>query len=397
MQFSDIVAPLAFSTFMSEYWEKKHLYIPGNSTNKFRQILNVDEIDKFLSRSDIRHPSLRIVQNGNEHDLGSYTKEFELGAHRSHDQIDNEKMFALYSAGATIVLQHLQHNIPGLGIFTNSLEEKFGCNVHASSFITPPAAQGFTSHYDTYSFFALQISGLKKWSIYPKTPLSPVREDRLTDKSWVPCDPIAVVTLKAGDFLYVPRGWFHSAESATETSIHLTFGFFLPTLLDIFQAAIKDMYKFEESRKTPSPIESNGRLTLDKQELSAFKDFLIRNIDLNAGYESLQQKFSMRRIDNRNGRLADLIRLKEIDLGSVIAVRSDLPSKYRVVKSGEKIILHFSDKEIIFPAVVLETIELIESSGGITIGSINDRIDSESRLILSKKLIEEGFLRIVSV
>lgn len=155
--FENLIVPISLNSFMQDYWEKRHLYISGGTNRNFDDIISVSDIDEFLARTDIRHPSLRLVRGGNEIPLADYTRELRLGPHVSNDLIDNEKMFECYQAGATVVLQFLQNNIPHFGHFTNILEDQFGCNVHGSCFITPPGAQGFTSHYDTYSFFVLQI------------------------------------------------------------------------------------------------------------------------------------------------------------------------------------------------------------------------------------------------
>lgn len=220
--FSELIAPLPFQDFEQEYWEQKPLYLDGQAKRDFEDVLKVSDLSAFLARSDIRHPSLRLVKDGSEIPLEDYARELRLGGHSSFDLIDNEKLFVHFHSGATIVLQFLQQNIPSFGRFTNELEHLFGCNVHGSCFITPPSAQGFTAHYDTYSFFALQLFGTKKWNIYNRTPLPPIREDRDVDEPWTPEPPTQELVLKAGDFLYVPRGFFHDAETSQEPSIHLS-------------------------------------------------------------------------------------------------------------------------------------------------------------------------------
>jgi hypothetical protein len=54
-------------------------------------------------------------------------------------------------------IQHMQKALTDFASVANRLEEFFGASIHSSCFITPPNSQGFTAHYDTYSFFAVQL------------------------------------------------------------------------------------------------------------------------------------------------------------------------------------------------------------------------------------------------
>ena len=49
-----------------------------------------------------------------------------------------------------------------------------------------------------------------------------------------------VVTLEAGDALYVPRGWGHEVLTTGDESIHVTFGFHRPTRHDVLRVALAD-------------------------------------------------------------------------------------------------------------------------------------------------------------
>jgi ribosomal protein L16 Arg81 hydroxylase len=394
MKFVDLISPLTIEQFMSDIWEKMHLHIPGNNDSKFEKIISSEDIADFLSRSDIRHPSLRLVQNGKELELNLYTKELRLGAHRSHDLIDNDKMFSLYNQGATIVLQFLQHNLPKFSIFTNSLEDTFGCNVQGSSFITPPKAQGFTSHYDTYSFFVLQISGSKRWNIYPRTKLLPIREDRDEDEPWVACEPIDTIDLKAGDFLYVPRGWFHAAETTSDTSIHMTLGFFLPTWLDIYRASLSEMLDSNEIRTIPEMNVKSGKFNIEPSETAFYSEFLAKNIDLNAGFQRLQREYSERRVDSRSHRLIDLIQNNNIGFKTEILIHPDLKIDTSVSDDKKLLNMRFANNEVTLPIVAKSTIDFIILNGPVVVEEIIDDVELESRLTIIRALVRAGMITI---
>ena len=114
------------------------------------------------------------------------------------------------------------------------------------------------------------------------------------------------MTLSAGDFLYVPRGWFHAAETAEVASIHLTFGFFLPTWLDVFQACLKKLSHLEQMRLAPIPVGTNGNFALNSTEAVRMKEYLFQAMSAEDGYAALQSGFKSKRLDSRSGRLLDL-------------------------------------------------------------------------------------------
>jgi ribosomal protein L16 Arg81 hydroxylase len=390
-----LITPLSPRKFLDEFWEKRPFYLDGENVRNFNEIITIDDLDKFLSRTDIRHPSLRLVKNGSEIALEDYTRELRLGPHVSHDLIDNEKVFANFNEGATIVLQSLQHNISQFGLFTNALEVAVGCNVHGSCFITPPNAKGFTSHYDTYSFFALQIAGTKRWEIYPRTRLPPIDEDRDTEEPWVACEPCRTHLLKPGDLLYIPRGWYHAATTTNSTSIHLTIGLFLPTWLDIIRSALIRLHMTEELRLVPANFSAGRELHLDKGDISRIIDFLSKNMDLEGGLEDLKSKYFGRHVDTRSRRLKDLIGLEGLSDTSRVGIQSMLPYK-KVQADHGGLHLLFLGKEISLPPAATGTIAFLEKNGSARICDIIDAVDISSRRIIIEALLREGFLTLRS-
>ncbi|WP_316214058.1 JmjC domain-containing protein [Bradyrhizobium sp. SZCCHNR2032] len=385
--FTRLIEPIRLDEFFDSYDDKTFLLIDGRGKESFEEFISVAEISDFLTRTDIRYPSIRLAKDGAELALESYARELKIGPHVSHDLIDNEKMFCCYNDGATIIVQLLQNNLPRFGRFVDQLEEAFACNVHASAFITPQNAQGFTTHYDTYSFFALQIHGRKTWKLYPRTELKPIREDRLTERPWVPCDPIAELTLEAGDLLYVPRGLFHAASTESEASIHITIGLFLPTWLDIIRSAITEIEREEKIRETPD-LKSGE---LDASALLSVKEFLLSRLDLQAGANQLLERQFARRTDLRDGRLLDLLALSEVDLNTKVEIFPNV--SFRIVSDDNSVLLLFADKNIRLAARVEDTLKVFAAGVCASIGEVQDRLDSQFRLKIVKLLIKEGFLR----
>ena len=130
--------------------------------------------------------------------------------------------------------------------------------MQANAYCTPAGAQGFAVHHDTHDVLVLQVSGRKRWRIY-----APVAELPLKDQRWSADDAAAVgaplhdITLRAGDTLFVPRGWPHEAISDDAASLHVTVGLHPPTRLDALRAALGECADDVEFRRT---LDAGGEL-----------------------------------------------------------------------------------------------------------------------------------------
>src|SRR5690349_11272811 len=112
-----LVAPVSLKEFFEDYWERKILYIPRNDPTYYRNILTFEDVDSYLSRTDLRYPYIRLVQAGRELPLHTYSYDSVFGENLYQGNLDLDKLFLLYHAGATMCMQ-LQHlALPNLRTF----------------------------------------------------------------------------------------------------------------------------------------------------------------------------------------------------------------------------------------------------------------------------------------
>ncbi len=387
-----IFCELGYENFRDNIWEKKSYFSKGVAYNceQTKELLN--QISIFLDRTDIRYPSLRIAKDGKEIPLENYTRELRIGPHTSHDWIVNELVFSHYLKGATIVLQHLQHCLPSFGTVINKIEEFFGANTHLSCFITPPNSQGFTAHYDTYSFFAVQLYGEKKWNLYDKTSQPPIRDDRDYDLPWTQISPSESFTMCAGDVLYIPRGVYHSALTSSLPSIHATVGVFTPNWIDVAKESIKITESLSQFRQS---VSDKFYCFDDFDKVDKVNELLGLNIDLNVGIEKIKENIFCRHIDSRVGRLDDLL---SIATSSVPLTYGRQKVPFKIGLNGSNAVLKFANKEMRFPGFVYETLcDICNKSDFFDIELISSNLDKKSLTLLFRKLVEEGFLTISKI
>lgn len=368
--------------FYDKYWDKQHAFVSAGETGFDSYGAMVHELSSFLDRTDIRYPSLRIVKDGIEIASSEYTRELRLGNHTSHDWVVNEQAFAYYNEGSTIVLQMLQHSVPSFGPASNALEQRFEANIQLSSFITPPEAQGFTSHYDTYSFFAIQLFGSKKWSLYDNTARLPVRDDREASDQWKTVPATAELTLNPGDILFIPRGLYHSAKTSSGPSVHMTVGVFSPNWLDVLRDSISAL-KDEGQLRRSVPMSTQ---TVPLEIRSHIRD----NTSLEHGLRLTKDRIFNRHIDSRTGRLADLLSFGS--RGPIAFERQHVP--YALSHGPTLTRLRFCGKELELPVLAKELTEFIcTHQGPFRPESLPPVLDRESLDQVLSHLLQEGFLR----
>ena len=91
-------------------------------------------------------------------------------------------------------------------------------------------------HHDTHDVLVLQVAGEKRWLLYEPLLELPLKHQRYSPALGAHGQPTDDLVLRAGDTLYLPRGWLHQAETSTTDSLHLTIGIAAHTWLD----AVKD-------------------------------------------------------------------------------------------------------------------------------------------------------------
>ena len=141
-------------------------------------------------------------------------------------------MLELHAAGATMVLQGLQLSDPRLARLANNLALDLGHAVQINAYLSPAAAKGLELHFDFHDVFVLQLDGRKRWRVWE--PLARTHQPvRTGPKEPMPTfdelgEPAMDLTLRAGDCLYLPRGFPHAAETVDAASSHLTIGVMAP-------------------------------------------------------------------------------------------------------------------------------------------------------------------------
>ena len=135
------------------------------------------------------------------------------------------------------------------------LEEEFGTLVGGSSYLTPVGSQALAPHYDDVEVFILQTEGSKSWKIWQRSCGSYYLPRVHSPDLPYPTEEASLeFTLQEGDFLYMPRGTIHVANTATTSSTHITLSTYQRhSYMDLFSSALPLIMK-NAWHSNPSPF-----------------------------------------------------------------------------------------------------------------------------------------------
>ncbi len=218
------VAPLAADAFLAAYWERRPLVVERGGEARFDDLLSEGDVEELVSAGSLRSPAFRLVKAGEDIRLSDYAVDIPWRPSAFTKTADAGRIAAAFAEGATIVVQGLHHWWRPLALFCRGLEAELGHPAQANAYWTPRASQGLPIHHDTHDVFVLQVAGEKRWLVYEPVWELPLREQRYSEAMGEPGEPVHDVTLRAGDTLYLPRGWLHQAVTSETDSLHLTLG-----------------------------------------------------------------------------------------------------------------------------------------------------------------------------
>jgi bifunctional lysine-specific demethylase and histidyl-hydroxylase NO66 len=292
-------------------------------------------------------------------------------------------VLAEWERGATIVLQGLHLTNPAVGAFCRSLEETLGHPAQANAYYTPRSAQGLPVHHDTHDVFVLQVAGEKRWRVYAPALELPLKNQRYSEEMGGPGEAVEDRVLRPGDTLYLPRGWLHEAMTSDTDSLHLTIGVNVVTWLDAFKGALDELGDDLRFRRS---WQSGG-------DIDELVDALRARLGGDDVARRARQRLVRTRRPLRDGQMQQLRALEELGPDTLLERRPTVLAD--LSERDGTLALAFEGRELTFPGHVREELgALVGATAPVTAAELPGSLDDESRLVLVRRLVREGFLRI---
>jgi hypothetical protein len=295
-------------------------------------------------------------------------------------------VLAQLEAGASVVLQGLHLTWRPLAAYCRELEARLGHPAQANAYLTPRLSQGLPVHHDTHEVFVLQVAGTKRWLVYEPVLELPLRDQRYTAELGEPGPTVLDVVLAPGDTLYLPRGWLHQALTSDDDSLHLTVGVNVVTWLEAFRAAL-DRCAGEVGFRRSVPDDGAGG-----EDLLAL---LVAHLSPDEVAAARRERFVSTRRPVRDAGLTELRALDSLEPSTPLERRPTVIADL-VENAGSRLALVYEGRRVVFPAHARGELEQVVSADApFAAADLPGTLDEAGRLVLVRRLVREGFLRLV--
>jgi ribosomal protein L16 Arg81 hydroxylase len=229
---SDVLQPYSPQEFLASTWGKTYRYIPGQP-GKFTDLLPWSRLNSILGEHRFEPQRLRLVMETSVIPPHTYQHSCQGGAGEQVPRLDPVKLNKLLRDGTMLVLNAADEMIEPIGRLAASLEKSLHASVQAGAYANWGTSPGFGSrpHQDSYDVLVMQVAGRKRWTIYREAHGCAAAGEKNPGAA-VAGEPVWDQGLEDGDFLYLPRGCWHTAAPLAEPTLHLTIVCRNPTGLD---------------------------------------------------------------------------------------------------------------------------------------------------------------------
>ena len=199
-----------------------------------------------------------------------------------------------------------------------------------------------------------------------------------------PGDALLDVTMQAGDTLYLPRGWLHQAMTSDAASLHLTVGVNVATWRDAVRDALDDAAREDVAfRRGVAP---------DGEAPTGLLELLASRLTPEAVSARRRRSFVKTRRPVREDAFDQLRALEDLGLQTPIERRRTVIADLSVDDEAR---LSFEGRELSFPSFVASDLEyLLATDEPFRASDLPGPLDDEGRLVLVRRLVREGLLRI---
>jgi hypothetical protein len=195
MNLQTLLGSLSLQEFVADYFLRQPFTAQGGCLHVC-SLGSWDVLDHILARTNV---DVMVVREGRQI--------------AGRDPHSGEAARALCDEGCTVLVRHAERHQADLASLAAAFADDFHAAVNVHIYATPPGQQGFSWHYDAEDVFILQTSGTKEYSLRKNTVHPWPLEETIPADMRYPAEimPLMRVLLEAGDWLYIPCGWWHQA------------------------------------------------------------------------------------------------------------------------------------------------------------------------------------------
>lgn len=204
---------LSVEEFQSKYFHRSPLAQPGGAGNT-AAMLDWSILAELAATDALRR--MLVVRDGRLH---------EGPPPRSIAELTR-----LFADGYSVVFRECESHHPRMRMLADRFRAGTCGDVALQIYATPRGFHSFGWHYDCEDVFIVQSRGVKEYhlrlnTVNPEPNLCSMPRDMHYELET--SKVMVATTLVPGDWLYIPRGWWHTARS-TENSLSVSVGLLTP-------------------------------------------------------------------------------------------------------------------------------------------------------------------------
>ncbi|MDX6327078.1 MAG: bifunctional lysine-specific demethylase and histidyl-hydroxylase [Nocardioidaceae bacterium] len=361
-------------TFSAMVWAS-HVHLHQTEPEQLVRLLALADVDALLTGTAIRTPAVRVVKDGAVLPSTRFTRSATLAGAPLTGLVDGRKVLDLFADGATVVLQGLQRYWAPLTQLVRDLELELGHPCQANAYLTPPGAQGFARHSDAHDVFVFQTHGRKLWEVVEGA------------------EPREVL-LEPGVSMYLPTGTPHSARTQESASLHVTVGINRLSWRDALRRVSDDVLA-DPAFDAPLPagyLADGGRFAEQLADrLSSYAEAL-RDVDAGSAADQRIAAFLTERTPTLRGGLLDLVALDALTDDTVLERRPTAACALR--SDADRVVVLLGDRELRMPLRLADVMAFVRDASSFRVAELSPWLDPRSRLVVARRLVREGLLRI---
>lgn len=230
--YKQLLAELGSLKFLQGTFHRDHGYYP-NVLSTPKELFDWGTLNGILRQHRLESPRLRLLRDGVTLAEDAYLEQVRMRDGRTVSYVSDYALWVEMERGATLVIEAVDEACEEIGFVVDQLQRLLHSQVGASVYASRGAgASGLGIHWDDVDVLAVQLDGEKVWELRGSSRIWPLYRDSQRNET-APPTVTARYRLRPGDVLYVPRGWWHTAESIGSSSLHLAFGIASRTGADI--------------------------------------------------------------------------------------------------------------------------------------------------------------------
>jgi hypothetical protein len=229
LTFETLLAPFEGAHFLQQILGQSALYIAGDS-DKFSGLSSWRVLNHLLKFGGMGHPRLRLIGGGQELPADSYLRQNASG----YPRIIVPALNAALGNGAILAIESIEDLHEPISGLCDALERRLEVPVQADLYAYCRAKAPQPLRWNEHDVMVLQLEGEQELQVHCPTATYPTANCFPPEPK---SDPAWNGSLRPGDLLYVPRGWWYSDQTA-EPGLCLAVKFRNPSGLDVLQRLV---------------------------------------------------------------------------------------------------------------------------------------------------------------